>query len=151
MCDYVSSWYFMDLWKISCYSLNSNRSVLQQAHDDSVARCKKILKENLINFRNTRTEKRSKKKSWIDWYFAIKLFIFFNHLVMGRAAKLLWGSRWVNRKETKESKNEGKNWYKIKWSIKEHTGTIHGLIEWWKLFLCSASRKWRRKNEITIN
>lgn len=37
-----------------------------------------------------------KKKSWIDWYFAIKLFIFFNHLVMERAAKLL-GRGWTAR------------------------------------------------------
>lgn len=122
---------------------------------------RKYWKENLINFWNTRREgkaaeekKRHRKKSWIDWYFAIKLFIFFNHLVIGRAAKLLWGSWWVNRKKTKESKKTKKmreNWYKIKWSIKEHTGTIHSLIEWWKLFFMFCVKNMKAKKKWNYN
>lgn len=84
----------------------------------------KMLRRNLINFWNTQQEKKSwrrrknesdkEKKSWIDWYFAIKLFIFFNHLVMWgqkrRAVKLRGKGKWTTRRKESE-KDDDENWY----------------------------------------
>lgn len=143
MCDSASSWYFMDLCCSETFSCSSCRRLVlpheQRDESPTTHDVKKYWKENLINSaRNTTETWGMLRKSWARGsssnnkkkvlnrliFCAIKLFIFFNHLVMpgqnGRASKLLLAEGrgrkgepcdgWTARRERFErEENWGKN------------------------------------------
>lgn len=146
MCASVSSWYFMDLWRILCFRVASITA--QQAM--ILSRDVKVFQENLINFAKHSDERR-KKNSWIDSIFCHKTFHIFQS---SRDGGWLNCWCWEGERCGANHKSKGsKNWYKIKLSIKEEFTGTKSLMERWKVFFFSSSTRKgsKKKNEITIN